>query len=56
MTQESQPSPPSAAFPFNEPLTGRELEVLRLLASGGGPRTVLALVYYATILAVLVGA
>jgi LuxR family maltose regulon positive regulatory protein len=32
--QGIQPSPPPVPFPFNEPLSERELEVLRLLASG----------------------
>jgi LuxR family maltose regulon positive regulatory protein len=32
--QGIQPYPPPAPFPFNEPLSERELEVLRLLASG----------------------
>src|SRR6266498_1181452 len=32
--QGTQPSPAPVTFPFNEPLSERELEVLRLLASG----------------------
>ncbi len=32
--QGSQPSPPPVPLPFNEPLSERELEVLRLLATG----------------------
>jgi LuxR family maltose regulon positive regulatory protein len=32
--QGIQPYPPPVTFPFNEPLSERELEVLRLLASG----------------------
>jgi LuxR family maltose regulon positive regulatory protein len=35
-----QPSPPAAAFPFNQPLSERELEVLHLLASGASNREI----------------
>jgi ATP/maltotriose-dependent transcriptional regulator MalT len=38
--QGMQPFPPAIAFPFNEPLSERELEVLRLLARGASNREI----------------